>query len=115
MGRTGDRGGAAENQIQPGLVIWAAGRRRWPAGVGSGNELAGGGGRADGREDAVGGPVVAWRRQYDGGRLVYAIVCMHIKLLKYRSPISISGHPRAHATDTLGVCSLLPVSPDDIV
>ena len=38
---------------QPGLVTWAAGRRRWPAGVGDGNEMAGGGGGADGREDDV--------------------------------------------------------------
>ena len=39
---------------QPGLVTWAAGRRRWPAGVGDGNEMAGGGGGADGWEDDVG-------------------------------------------------------------
>jgi hypothetical protein len=35
-------------------VTWAAERRRWLAGVGDGNDIAGGGGRADGREDDAG-------------------------------------------------------------
>ena len=50
----GGRGGPGGGN-QSGLMTWAAGRRRWPAGVGGGgSEMAGGGGRADGREDDVG-------------------------------------------------------------
>ena len=34
-------------ETHPGLVTWAAGRRRWSAGhQGDGSEMAGGGGRA---------------------------------------------------------------------
>ena len=35
-------------------MTWATERRRWLAGVGDGNDIAGSGGRAGGREDDVG-------------------------------------------------------------
>ena len=58
----GERGGGTGGATQPGLVTWAAGRRRWPAGVGDGNEMAGGGGGADG------GRMTLAEFRPDGGR-----------------------------------------------